>query len=738
MAAPLTPAPAAPDTTTVWWRVEVLDWDMSGTPTVVAAPLRQSFSKPGSDLGGAALTLRSSETAAAQLRTEHSVVRFSILDVAATIEAEAPVWRWVAAGICDRPTEQVIASGEEASETIAATLRGPLAMLAYSTIDPAAGAGSTPSPKYRVWNFSHHSIDPHSGSWTDATYRGLQGNPAAVAPNGRGGQPQQFANPLAYWLAPRAAVAGSDPEGEFLLAFDYTHAGGRIIFEGTADDAMVVMMNEMEVGRVWDFPTGDAAEAPYRGFGDFPAGTVRVRVAVSNFPKPGNPKNCGLFVMAASTPTWTTDGYDETWLFTTSDGYALSPGTAGRWRALDYAHCSPIPGPEVGWALVDCWTDARARGELAGLELGFTATHDSDGNPWATFTGVDGFRIEIGKTMWDLVEALRDAGWIDFDYSFTEDGKIKLLAWNQGAHGSLKSDVFVVGNPAKTGNVTGLEHGIDHAGEYDSALVMWPGGTTQIGSGRKRTTIAVDATTEAEAVAKASVILGKAVTVDSWTVDATWLDQPTGPIWGWDNFDEVPLPTTAAPDGPTEPFKVVAIAAEADQATGRPVYKVQLNARAVEQERRVARLAMRDEAMGGRNVATLPTAPNQRAMTKVDLISYRWNLPGAAKQATSGLDPVDKLMRLTRFGATATGGAGFTTCLVKSGTALAANVDLSGAGPLEAWQNVVASVLRPEKKLQAQIGYSILGATALGTHTDIVLVGYGAAMGVQPQQEGYL
>ncbi len=723
----LVPLPALPSSDP-WWRIESLDWDF-GDAVDLDRPTGISFNDRANTETGASLTLQTSDAATQVILAEHRVIRYSVLDLAATAEAEEPVYRPLFAALADQPKATVIAPGEDADEQATIRARSILAQWRYVEVDPPGGAGAEPDTPVRAWNFSHSSIDIHSAPWTDATYRSMQGDATTGDPNGNNGQPYSFSYPGAYWLAPTPVPGTNDYNGIFLLGFDYELADdSQIVFDCCGRNAFQVWVNERLLGSVWDYPDGDASGDTWRASGHFEAGTLRVRVAVGNFPNlgPGGTTgpNGGLFALAAFRPIVGPGGvYDEELLFSSASGQGLAANAPGRWRALDYTITNnQPPGPRVGQPIIDVYADARARGQLAAWDLSFTATAATDGTPWPEINGLAGFVQDVGTSGASLIVAMRDAGLIEFDVTLTEFGVPVLHAWLPGTAGSAKPDGLVRGNVDGTGNLLSLEYDVDHSGALDQLLVSYANGTVRVGSGPKSGFVTTDAMTVEEAEAFGLAQLAQASRLASVTADAAWLDQDTGPYWGWGKLDTIPAVDT---NGLPADARVMGFNVSADDATGRPLFVPVLEANPSRPDHRVA-LSVQDLALGnlgGRTAATIRATGRQRPMEKVDLITLRWSVPGLVASLTSGLEPPEHLMRLTRLLVTVRAGTGTANVTVAAnGSSVAA---ASVTGTTEAWV-VTSAVLRPTHRVQA------ITAPAGGgsTQEDIVIVGYGSPMGV--------
>jgi hypothetical protein len=513
----------------------------------------------------------------------------------------------------------------------------------------------------------------------------------------------------------------------FLLAFDYTlDADSQVVFDATAANAFQFWVNERLIGEVWDYPDGDASKDVWRATARFPAGPLRVRVAVGNFPTPGTP-NGGLYVMAATRPTVLGDDYDEEWLFTTADGWDFGAGAPGRWRALGYdSVASNPPGPEIGWVIVDLFSEAQARGELTAWTLGFTATHDSAGEPWAAINGLAGVTVDVGSTYLQVLDHLRDSGLIEYDARLDGDGMPVLHAWAPGGGGEAKPEGLVIGSESGGGNVTGLDYDVDHSGRVDQLLVGWRAGTFRVGSGPRSGFVAVEARTIEEATALASAQLGVAATVESVTAGVAWSDQTAGPYFGWGKLDTV---ATVLIDGTEGTARVVGFNVSADRGTGRPVFTPMLGVNPVRPERRLARTVFDAAAgnLGGRSAAAIPSTSRQRPFERLDQLQLGWSVPATVEELESGFRPPEQLMRANRVVATAKSGTGDTYfAVVDEVPNLLLDVTLGAGTPGEAWNTFQASVLRPSMRLQLLVG----GGGDLADHEGVEIVAYGARLGV--------
>lgn len=712
----VTPVGADPIIGSSWWRIEILDWDMDDVLATIIQFTDLGGSEAGNDQGGFKFTVMNNHPVVPMLETDHLVARFSILNIAASTPG-SPVWQYMGAGITDRPVTTTIDPGETSKERTVVSGRSIYAQLGYSQVEPAGGVGSSPHCPTRWWNMSHHTIDPSTTPWVDATERALQGDVTALPPNGLAALPWAFCNPLAYWLAPRVA-SGADPAGNYGLAFDYVLAEDTQVFiEATADDGFMLFCDEIPVGIVWDYPNGDAASDTWRGEALLKAGTKRIRVVVGNFPRPGSTTNAGLFVMAMTKPTIDARGYNEDFLLTTS--------TTG-WRALDYANTSPWGGPFVGAVFEDLWVEAQGRDELLAWTKDFDDETDSNGAPWVRLPGVEGFTAQLGNDYIQVAQALREGGWWETRVVLDSSGFPVLQAFNPGTGGETVTDGLVMGSDTGDGNLTSLVFDIDHSGAYDTLLVTWPTGSARAGSGRRSGHLNVDAITETEALSKAAPVLAAAATSKAVSGGIEWSDQTKSPFFGLNIFDTVPAVDRA---GDPVDARVVGLGWSANGETGRPQFVLQLEARRIEAARRQQLLLNRaaNGAMGGRSASAIPATSTQRPMERIALWQFSWDVqPAVEASLESGLAPIDKpAVRMTRLVATATTGTGTTEFAIAEGVDLLGYISLGAGTPAYAIETFLATVLHNDDLIQLKIHDTIVG-----THEKVVIVAYGAEMGL--------
>ncbi len=734
---------------TPWWFIEHLDLMYEDDPTVIVNHAPPKITDHVGGVGGWSLEISLRGNDVTPFFLEHRLVRVSILDIFESNEASEPVYKPVFVGMADKPDQRTVTRAETIG-TLTLTGRSAAAMFDYVLVEPLWDQGPTPSGRW--WNFGHKSIDIFEAPWVRSTYRSTQGDTTALPPNGLAGLPWQFCNPLAFWISSRPAD-GADPEGVTFHGFDYElDRESELVFETTGDDAISVFVNEIPLGDVWDEPEGDAAEAAWRARGVFPAGPLRVRVAVANFHRDAPVENnCCLFTLACSRVVDDEFGrYVEEWLFTTANGY---DEVGDEWRSLDFPETPP--GPRIGHVLWDQLIDLLGPVTTTYGPWGFSFGPDVDsaGNP---FDEIPWFRMDIGQSFLDTLNKLRDEGWIEYDVDVSPDGRLVLGVWNAGTAGQHREDVELArGNSAGTGVVTDLQHELDHAAVWTGILAEYSGGYVAVGSGPKRKFVKLgnDVVSQADAERMAQRILDENDTPrESITVDMTWARQADGPVFGgWGKRDWISgLDHTMT----MQPYRIVSMGIAGDSETGKPVFTPKLNTRVDEFEERQARLLNRAAAggLGGRSSASFVSSARQQPMTKVDLVTMTWSAPGDPSQeerelafgamsplvyGSPAIPPPVGQMRVTRMKVTAEiseldysfmgpdPGDIDTDIAVISGLDLIADDTLSMI-ETESWRSFLSSVVFPGTNVESRVTY--------GKHRSIGIILYGGEMGRSPAE----
>jgi len=263
--------------------------------------------------------------------------------------------------------------------------------------------------------FGWASIEYTPTGWANPNSRGKISAPTSLLPLAAG-HPVGWVNRNAEWLYSRALTQSGgrvfDPAGIGLIRriLPGIYAGpARVFVAGT--DEVTVLLDGIELGT-------------HRGFRSISEWDVHLT---------GEPAVLGMLVRSIPEPAWRydpamaavcvapldEDGEPRGVLWRTFTPPVNGSG-AWDWRSLD--NPDVIPGVTPGVVMATLIAEEKAAGGLAGLTIGFTATHDSSGQPWAPSAAVNR-RFRVGDTLLQVLEALAQAG---LDWDVTPAGVLRM------------------------------------------------------------------------------------------------------------------------------------------------------------------------------------------------------------------------------------------------------------------------------------------------------------------------
>lgn len=316
------------------------------------------------------------------------------------------------------------------------TGRDWVAELGEAPVEPPFGIGQPPVPQVIHFDWRHPQVlrtgwtapvwtgpvvgatrDPFDNPWVDPGITLLRPETEA------------WPDPLAGWMAAEAPDdGGSHPEGATHYAqafFDTTPGPAVSVFTGD-DNAQLalqgILVDEGAPGPVAQFASCTAHPLPAVGDQLF------VAVRVKNSGTPGNVDNPMGWVHTlyqdldgTARLSW------ENVVARTGPNPAGSQLVGGGW--LSWAGAAPSFTP--GYAFYTLFAAAQLSGHLPGWTLGFTATHDSAGEPWIS---TDALTARVNDdSLLDVATAWSAQGWWTFA---ARPGERVLDAWNWRTRGS--------------------------------------------------------------------------------------------------------------------------------------------------------------------------------------------------------------------------------------------------------------------------------------------------------------
>ncbi|MCA1807219.1 MAG: hypothetical protein LC687_05150 [Actinobacteria bacterium] len=263
------------------------------------------------------------------------------------------------------------------------------------------------------------------------------------------------------------------------------------------------------------------------------------------------------------------------------------------------------PGWTPGQIIVTMTDEATARGEMTAYAGDtFTATTDSDGDPWADAQDgspyIPSFAADVGSTIMAALDRMVTQGHIDWH---VHPDTLTLDAWSQGTAGTTPGVTLAEGV-----NLMTFERGSTTI--YANALlVQWEKGFVQVPAPADEPTAAqtafgskvadvysTDASSEDEAIRLGEVELERRATA-AWPAIIARVEPTSAadcPYEGFDLFDSLAVPAFG---GGTEQAKVLSISLDEDKE-GYAIWDLELNRRWLVPERRDAELLRN---LGGRS-----------------------------------------------------------------------------------------------------------------------------------------
>jgi hypothetical protein len=634
-----------------------------------------------------------------------------IMRVAFAPNPKIASWEGVGAFRVEKPKKVTLSEQEGDGKTTTIVGRSILSDFERATVKPHGVGPYLPDHNDRRFDWTSPELDV--SAWTAGQPRAEVGDRSTDIPHNRAGNPQNFPYPHALEMAPNAdpGTGHADPDGVWYAHYTYTNSVDQIWAPyATADDLIQVAVDGVEV-LTYTEPLGDATRGTFGRLLHIPAGTHTIRVRVENLPRPSNPLNCSMFALAVSD----NNGTSEQWLFTTA---------SSGWKCLTYGEAEPgfTPGHVLKILIDEC----QAMDQVADWTYSFTATHDSNGNPWPT-TGKHVF--PVGSDLLSVLYRMRDEGWIDFSTSV--DGLV-LHAFIQGELGTDKSGTYTVALPASRTDrdswLLELEHEVDYSTIVTKLLVQDGSGLGwfYVGSGSRCQKLNLgDVKDRAESTRIATETLARMIADRSITAK---IDPP--------DADSVPRPSTWwQGDTVTVPDDTGGDTAERLVAMS---WELRDNGLAVTPEfvgvkkDRLARLARVQArvigSLGGRSESATVVSPIQPAQFELQDISIDFSWSGAANLMAvgtmSGVDTVTKLVRGQRIemkcnpsvGTVLSGTTSFSVYL--NGTTFLGSISL-GPGVQRSYVQI-QKVLGPKDEVHVVL-------TSVGSHPNGVISVVGTA-----------
>lgn len=389
---------------------------------------------PLSEAGSASIALQNDDTALA-LFADDSAVGFSYKGVRAFTM------------LCEAMTRVSIDPNEEAKQVTTWAGRGLLAVVEPAQMYPSLGVGSLPIEEDRPFGWQSPVFD--DSGWGFATVI----TNVATAKLVMGWDPNFPDDTAAVQWGPPGDLTNA-PAGSCYYRATFTVSNtGLHLLSALIDNAGVFFLDGQQMLYVPTFLTTSSVLV------FLSAGTHYLAYRATNAVQAvGNPAGVA----------WT--------LFETDQGGQPVGSPVAHSSSADL--CVPYPaappGMTPGRVIRLVVEEAQARGVLADLELNFTDTTDSAGQPWpvtaeiATRVGTDylTFFRELAGTYVDL--------WM-------EPTRLRLWAWNYGTRGVTRAiDFHPPTNPANplTGNISALTHKREIL-KTNTMLVRWSGGWTE-------------------------------------------------------------------------------------------------------------------------------------------------------------------------------------------------------------------------------------------------------------------
>lgn len=515
---------------------------------------------------------------------------------AQVLDPDTEAYVTVGQGVYKR-SKSVVISPKPSDRTTTANAPGLLWEFTQATLE---GPGPSPFDDKVRLDWSWPDLD-RSG-WTAAVQRSVVGDTTALPPDGLGGLPRNFPNPLAYWIAPTAA-SGPDPVGDWYAHYEHTSTEDETwVIYVTADDGFELALDNVVGGfRALD-DIGDAAAYSWYWKVRVPAGTHSIAAHVRNLAR-DTANNCSMLAVAVARTVITDDGYDEEWIFTTSDS---------GWVCLATTETPPgvTPGDALELLLPDGWSKS------------FTTTTDTAGTTWPTGPII----LDAYEDYWTLVRRLADSGWC-----------------NVAANPSTRTlDAWVVRGDARPDaifddlNIVRSEYGLDNSevatGVWARDLYGWvlvgddTGATPKFELG--------DVSERSETIRLATAKLDElSVPIDTITLDVICATAETAPGVGFYIGDTITAPDR---DGTPTSWRVLQWTLGMGR-DGRLEAKLQLNSLQRDRVERLERASKRSTsgALGGRSISAAPVSPFQQRAGRLQEATWTWSWNGKASELDS-------------------------------------------------------------------------------------------------------
>lgn len=666
--------------------VRVQVWDE--TQTTLIATLSDVVAAGGLDQldgnGTGHLTVLRSNPGAAHLVAG----RIIAVAVRSTSGGWVPAHSWV----LERPVDTIVSTREFAGAAVQWTGRGTITLLEKSPIVARQAAPYAPELRYD-WSAPEVS----AATWAAPHQRNIQGAVGTTPPDGYGGVPWQYPNPLARSLWPVAPLAGPpahDAPGWAIFDAVVTLAGNERIHSFPAgDDTISVAIDGTVIRAETDTAATAMGDAAVRTT-DLPAGTHTVRVLVENVDRPAIAANSGAmyFSLARDIVSTVFGGSHRIldWLLTTS--------TTGAWKALLVTDPANMPGLTPGAMWADLVAKAHGRGELPGVTVAGTGAADHTGVAWPG--PIPGKVFAAGRTLLEVRDELAGEGWCHL--RMAPDS----LQLRPTVHpGGTAAAVIAVGV-----NAAALEDTGDSSGVLDGIEATWRYGSVRVGTGPRVGSMSTDAETAGEATRLATAQLAALSAASegrtlSWRPDT----DATTPFVGFTVGD-----TITGPSGPVQTTSIgwelaadsITWAVEVD--TPRTV--------AADLADRVRRRSF-PGSLGGRSDLVAPATPTQPAASTLrgETLTFA---PQSDPPVIGQMSPPMTLsapgvvQRARLSCADASGSTGPTTFALRINGAASLWSFTLPTGATEHWDTALVIVG------DTNIAYT-LGATAVGGHTGV-------------------
>jgi hypothetical protein len=617
------------------------------------------------DVGGGAFTL-SLDADDAALLDYGQIVRCKI--------GATTVFGWT---IEELERVQVAPNGR-AGRVVRAAGRGLLALWEDAIVYPELGEGSNLSGPDRLFNFASSDFD--DSAWAAVT---TSAGPTVTA------WPDTTTQVI--WGPGYPAYVGSTPVGEcyFRKTFTVAAEGTYRVF-CTADDGLDVYVDGVLVfsevrAFLWQ-------ETKYVDV-FLEAGTHTIAIRGENITRPD----------ATSNAAWVKAAVYELLSGGGAIGTAPVVQTDGTWKGLAYP-ANP-PGFTPGEVIEILLSEAEARGCLAGLTLGFTASVDSEGTPWASTPDI---KFPIGT---DYLSVLRQLAEVFCSFRMNpttlELDAFISLGVDRSATVSLAAGISLGvlqhrGSAAALTNVLLARHPSGAWRERTSApsITAW---------GRREAPLSAGAQSSAQIRRLSDATFGEFAQP---AVAVTAGAEPLPGLIPWVDYEVGDWISAPDEDGAPADYRVRSVSASRDRA-GHPVYVPELGTVLEELQERLLRLTKRmtPGTLSGRieGASPAPTVfdnPFGRvAQPEIAVFSYPGTLVAGA--GSGRYYPNKSVRRVRVLASLGTAGSTATTFTIyKNGASIGTVTIASGANDGSA---ELATTLSPN------VDYLTVATTAAGS-----------------------